>query len=146
MKKNFIFIFAFSCLINFGAVKFGFAQNMVGKWKTIDDETGKEKSIIQIFKAKDGKYYGQVKEVLDKTRGENPLCDKCTDDRKGKPVKGMYIINDMVLSGETLSGGRILDPQKGKEYSCKIWLEGSKLKVRGYWGIFYRTQTWHKAE
>lgn len=139
MKKNFLLLIAF-----FVVIKFGYAQDMTGKWKTIDDETGKVKSIVHVFKATNGKYYGQVKDILDKTRGENPLCDKCTDKRKGQPIKGMYIINDMTLNGNVLSGGNILDPQKGKEYSCKIWLEGDKLKVRGYWGVFYRTQTWHR--
>ncbi len=139
MKNFFIFIFSYFLFINLVQ-----AQDLVGKWKTIDDETGKAKSVVYIFKAKNGKYYGQIKEILDKTRGENPICDKCTGERKNQPVKEMYIINDMVLRGAELSDGKILDPQKGKEYSCKIWLEGGNLKVRGYWGLFYRTQTWYR--
>ena len=31
-----------------------------GKWKTIDDETGKPKSIVEITKKSDGKYYGRI--------------------------------------------------------------------------------------
>ena len=142
MKKQFFLTIITLFLMTFVAN----AQELTGEWKTVDEETNKVKSIVKIYKAKNGKYYGQVMQILDKTRGPNPLCDKCTDDRKGKPVLNMLIINDMVMNNNNtqLSGGKILDPQKGKEYSCKIWLEGKNLKVRGYWGVFYRTQTWHK--
>ena len=57
----------------------------------------------------------------------------------------MEIIKGMKKSGDEYSEGNILDPEVGKIYSCKLWIEGNDLKVRGYWGPFYRTQTWHKA-
>ncbi|MCU0447228.1 MAG: DUF2147 domain-containing protein [Microscillaceae bacterium] len=118
---------------------------VVGEWKTIDDETGKEKSVIRIFKATNGKYYGKVVKLLDTSSGENPLCTKCTDDRKNKPILEMILIKDMVQSGNEWKSGKILDPEKGQEYSCRLWVENGKLKVRGYWGIFYRTQTWYRV-
>jgi len=121
------------------------AQSIVGKWKTIDDETGKEKSIIQVYEQK-GKFYGKVLEVLDKKRGNDPTCTKCTDYRKDKKIVGMVIIDGLEKKGEVFSGGEILDPEKGKTYSCKLWVEDGNLKVRGYWGMFYRTQTWYKAK
>jgi uncharacterized protein (DUF2147 family) len=131
------FLFAFSPILS--------AQSIVGEWKTIDDETGKPKSIIRIFKATNGKYYGKVIKVLDTSRGDNPICTKCTDDRKNKPIVEMVLIRDMMQSGSEWKGGKILDPEKGQEYTCKLWLENGNLKVRGYWGFFYRTQTWYKA-
>ena len=78
-------------------------------------------------------------------RGEDPVCEKCPGDRKGKKVVGMTIIRDMVQSGKIWKSGKILDPENGKEYSCRLWVENGKLKVRGYWGVFHRTQTWHKS-
>jgi uncharacterized protein (DUF2147 family) len=140
IQKQFYGILFF-CLLSFGLS----AQSIVGEWKTIDDETGKTKSIVKIYEAKNGKFYGKVVKILDKSRGENPLCDKCTDDRKDKPILDMLIVKEMNKSGDLFSGGRILDPAKGKEYSCKMWIENGNLKVRGYWGIFYRTQTWYKV-
>lgn len=116
---------------------------ILGKWKTIDDETGKPKSIVKIYKAKNGKIYGKVDQLLDKSSGDDPVCTKCNDDRKGQKIKGMTIIRGLKKSGNAWKGGKILDPANGKEYTCKLWLEGKKLKVRGYWGLLYRTQTWH---
>ncbi len=125
------------------------AQSVLGKWKTIDDETGKEKSIVEIYQ-KDGKVYGKIISLLNREPGdEDPICDKCTDDRKNKHIIGMEIIRDMELDGDRYEDGTIADPGNGKIYDCKLWVDedNSKiLKVRGYIAFFYRTQTWYKVE
>ena len=54
----------------------------VGQWTTIDDKTQKPKSIVEIYQAKDGSLAGRVTEVLQSDRGPNPVCDKCSGDRK----------------------------------------------------------------
>jgi uncharacterized protein (DUF2147 family) len=124
------------------------AGSIVGKWKTIDDKTNEPKSIIQIYE-KDGKYFGQIKELFLKPGDDpNPVCDKCQDDdpRKDQPNKGMVVIKDLVRKGTKYSGGTILDPENGKIYKCKLWTKGKTLMVRGYIAFFFRTQTWQKAE
>jgi len=117
---------------------------IVGKWKTIDDETNEAKSIVEIVE-KNGKYYGKiVKLFLAPGEDPDPVCEECDseDDRYRKKVIGMEILKDMMKTGAEYSEGNILDPKNGKIYSCKIWLEGNNLKLRGYWGPFFRTQTW----
>lgn len=120
------------------------AQGVVGKWKTIDDKTGKEKSIVEIFE-KNGKYYGKVLKLLNPSKA-NPTCDNCTGSDKGKPIEGLVIIRDLELKGKgELTGGKIIDPETGKEYKCSIKLNGTdKLDVRGFIGfsLLGRTQTW----
>ena len=103
------------------------------------------KSIIEIFE-RNGKVYGKIVKIFTKV-DPDPICEKCPEDdpRYGKKIIGMEIIRDMKRSGDEYSDGNILDPEAGKVYRCKIWLEGHELKVRGYWGPFYRTQTWKKA-
>ncbi len=123
-----------------------YAQSIVGKWKTIDDHTGKEKSIVEIY-IKDGKAYGKIIKLF---RGpdedQNPICDLCTDYRKDKKVLGMTIISDMVKDDDEWEDGEILDPKDGKIYDCKLWVEEDELKVRGYVAFFFRTQTWLKVK
>ena len=121
-------------------------QDIFGKWKTIDDETGKPKSIVEITE-KDGKAYGQILKLF-REPGEDPdpICDECTDHRKDKKVIGMTIVIDMVKDGNEWEDGEILDPKNGKVYDCKMWVEDGKLKVRGYIAFFYRTQTWLPVE
>ena len=122
------------------------AQSIVGKWKTIDDETGKTKSIVEIF-MKDGKAYGKIIKLFrEKGQNPDPTCKECTDHRKGKKVLGMTIITHMVKKGNEWVDGEILDPNNGKIYDCKLWVEDEKLMVRGYIAFFYRTQTWIRAE
>lgn len=121
------------------------ASDISGKWKTIDDQTGEVKSIVEIYQ-KNGKYYGKVVEILNKDR-KDALCEKCSGNKKNKSVLGLEIITDMKKDGEEYSGGKILDPESGKEYKCNITLETkTKMKVRGFIGlsIIGRTQYWYK--
>ena len=121
-------------------------QSIFGKWKTIDDETGNEKSIVEIYKV-DGKAYAKIIQLLEKGK-EDKLCDKCKGDKKDKPIKGMIIINGLSEDGDEWNDAKILDPKTGKEYKCYITLDGeNKLKVRGYIGfaLLGRTQYWHKV-
>ncbi len=123
-------------------------QSIVGKWKTISDETNEPESIVQIFK-KQGKYYGKIIELFRKPDEDpNPVCDKCQDDdpRKDKPIAGMEIIRDMIMDGNTYKDGTITDPDDGKTYDCKLWLKDNKLMVRGYVAFLFRTQSWYRVE
>lgn len=125
----------------------GMAQDVFGKWKTIDDETGEAKSIVEIYK-KNGKVYGKVVDILTPGR-ENAVCENCSGKNKNKPIKGLVILNGLSKDGDEYSGGKILDPQNGKEYKCYITLENKdKLKVRGYIGfsLMGRSQYWHRVK
>lgn len=120
------------------------AQSVIGTWKTVDDNSGEARSHIQIFESS-GKFYGKIEKLLQKP--PTTLCDKCPGDRKDQPLIGMVLLVNMVLADGMWQAGDILDPEKGKWYSCKMWLkEGdpNTLVVRGYLGPFYRTQYWHR--
>lgn len=123
------------------------AQDVVGQWKTIDDETGEARSVVEIYK-KDGKVYGRVVELLNKEDKGN-LCAECSGENKNKPIEGMVILKDLSKDGSEYNNGTILDPSNGKNYKCYITLEGAnKLKVRGYIGISLmgRTQYWYRVQ
>lgn len=120
-----------------------FSQTIFGKWKTIDDETGKEKGIVEIFE-RNGKIFGRIIDILD-IEHKHHKCEKCEGEDKNKPILGLTIIKGMKKNGNEYEGGKILDPKNGKSYHCKITLDGKdKLIVRGYIGIplFGRSQTW----
>ncbi len=107
------------------------AQNVIGKWKTIDDETGKAKSIVEIYK-KGNKYYGKIVDILDQKKKKN-ICKLCEDSRKNQPILGMEIIKELEQDNDEYENGTILDPNNGKIYDCKIWLENKNtLNVRGW--------------
>ena len=76
------------------------------------------------------------------------MCDKCEGDKKDKKIIGMQIVEGLSKKGTNWEGKNgILDPAKGKIYTCKLWLEGNDvLKVRGYLEPFYRTQTWYRVK
>lgn len=119
-------------------------QTIFGRWKTIDDNTGKPRSIVEITE-RSGKAYGRIVKLFREPDEEaDPICDECApaDDRYNKKVIGMEFIRGLVRDGDTWEDGTILDPENGKVYDCKLWVEDGKLMVRGYVAFFYRTQVW----
>ena len=122
----------------------------VGLWRTIDDETKTEKSLVRITEA-GGVMTGKVEKIADPAKA-NANCDKCTDERKDKPVLGMTILRGVKPSSEagTWEGGDILDPNNGKIYKVRMKpVDGGKqMEVRGFIGVSLlgRTQTWVRVE
>ena len=121
----------------------------VGLWQTIDDETGKVKSLVRITEV-NGELQGKVEKVMSPpAKKPDPKCDDCEGERKGKPVIGMTIMWGLKKTGDSeWSGGQILDPANGKIYRSKVTLieDGKKLQMRGYVAVFYRTQIWVRQE
>jgi len=119
----------------------------VGTWTTIDDATGKPKSIVQITES-NGTLEGKVLEVLQSEQGAHPVCKECDGERKDKPVEGMVILWDVEKDGDVWDGGRILDPKNGKTYKVKLTMMdgGQKLDVHGYIGfaLLGRSQVWER--
>jgi uncharacterized protein (DUF2147 family) len=127
------------------------AQSPIGKWKTVDDETGKVRSIVQIYE-EDGKLFGKILELRNRTADEDPdpVCDDCakSDPRYNKRVVGMVFLTNLKKTNNKLwEGGKILDPKNGKVYRCYMKLENAnKLRVRGFIGFsaLGRTQIWQR--
>lgn len=122
------------------------AQSITGVWKTIDDENGQAKSHVQLYE-QGGKMYGKVVKIL--TNRPDRICEKCPGDRHNQPVMNMVILENMVPKDGFYQSGRILDPEKGKWYNCKMWLKDGDpnvLVVRGFVGPFYRTQYWYRVQ
>ncbi|WHZ10414.1 MAG: hypothetical protein OJF60_000853 [Burkholderiaceae bacterium] len=121
-----------------------------GLWKTIDDSTNAAKSLVRITD-QDGVYTGTIDKLLDPKTKPDAVCDKCTDERKGKPLVGLVILRNMKQDADdkgVWDGGDILDPNNGKVYRARLKPVdgGAKLEVRGYIGPFFRTQVWQRVE
>lgn len=122
------------------------AQTILGKWKTIDDETGKARSIVEIYED-NGKVFGKILEIVNPKK-KNALCTKCDGENKNKPIVGLQIIQKMEKSKNGYEGGTILNPDNGKVYKCRLQLEedSNTLRVRGYLAFFYKTQYWKRIK
>jgi uncharacterized protein (DUF2147 family) len=135
-------LFSFLLVANTAAA----AESPVGKWNTIDDKTGKVRSDVEVYE-QGGKIFAKITGLADPNdaQGKPRTCTKCTGPDKDAPVVGLVIIKGLALDGDRYKGGTILDPEDGKVYKAEVWTEDGKLKVRGYAGVFYRTQTWTQA-
>jgi uncharacterized protein (DUF2147 family) len=123
------------------------AEPMVGKWKTVDDKTGKVVSDVQLYE-QGGKLFGKITGLTEPNnkQGKPKTCTACKGTDKDKPIIGLVIVKDLGPDGDRYKGGTILDPEDGKIYKAEVWAEDGKLKVRGYLGPFYKTQTWLKGD
>jgi uncharacterized protein (DUF2147 family) len=121
-----------------------------GLWKTIDDATQKERSLVRITEAA-GIFSGRIEKSLNPNEKPDAVCEKCTDERKNKPLIGMVLIRNIKQNAddkEVFDGGDVVDPDNGKVYRLRLKPidGGKKLEVRGYIGPFYRNQVWLRAE
>ena len=121
-------------------------EPIVGKWKTVDDKTGKVRSDVEIYE-QGGKVFGKITGLAEPNdpQGKPKTCTKCTGPDKDTPILGLVIIKDLSASSDRYKGGTITDPEDGKVYKAELWKEAAALKVRGYLGPFYKTQTWVKG-
>ncbi|MCA1246799.1 DUF2147 domain-containing protein [Massilia oculi] len=126
------------------------STSAAGTWRTIDDETGKAKSLVRITED-NGVLTGKIEKLFRPAdQDQNPKCTACEGARKDQPLIGMTILSGLKKDGNEYTGGEILDPAKGKTYKSKATLKdnGSKLEVRGYIGapMFGRSQTWVREQ
>jgi uncharacterized protein (DUF2147 family) len=121
----------------------------MGLWKTIDDDGKTEKSLVRITEM-NGTFSGRIEKIMDPAK-QTSVCEKCSDERKDKPVLGMTILRNLREAADdkgVWEGGEILDPNNGKTYRTRLKPidGGRKLEMRGYIGPFYRTQVWIRVE
>jgi len=121
-----------------------------GLWRNIDDKTGDAKAEIRIQANGAGVLTGVLEKRLAKDAKPDDLCKECSDDRKDKPLLGLEIIrNAKKAEGKDVwEGGKILDPENGRNYTLRMTPveSGKKLEVRGSIGPFGRTQTWVRVQ
>lgn len=133
-------------VFSFGILR---AESIEGKWKTIDDVTGEVKSIVEIT-IKDGKAFGTIVQLFNEDPNYDPVCKVCKGRLKNQKIIGMQIINGLELKeGKWVGRKGVIDPDNGKFYYCKLWLDEdnpNRLNVRGYITFFYRAQTWKREK
>lgn len=123
-----------------------YAQSIKDKWITIDDETGVEKSVVQIYE-EDGKLFGKIVQFLEEGAEPDAKCMHCEGEMKGKKLMGFNVLRNFKKEGDEYVDGIIIDPEKDKEYEAKFWVDeedSSILKLRGYVSFFYKTITWKR--
>lgn len=130
------------------------ADSAKGLWKTIDDVTGKTKSIILISETPEHTLQGTVVKIFPRPGyDQNELCIACKGELHNQRIVGMTVLKSLSLDpkdADRWDGGEILDPHNGKTYRCTVQLsdQGQKLNVRGYIGmpLFGRSQTWERVQ
>ena len=117
---------------------------VLGGWINGDDDAK-----VEIYKS-GNKYYGKITWLRNpnEDNGTPKVDDENPDKSKqSQPVMGLVILKDFIFEDGYWKNGTIYDPKNGKTYDCEMWLDGKTgLKIRGYWGIVYRTETWTRPK
>ena len=118
---------------------------ILGDWITVDDKTGEQRSVVTLYKATDGLYYGKISKLM--VGDPSVVCVECEGADHNKPIEGLVIIRGMRYEEDNnqLAGGKVLDPESGKFYYGKIYPKDGKLVLRGSLdkrGFIGRNQTW----
>lgn len=156
-SKKWVWSILLSFFCSFSFITNGFAEETVfdspiGYWKTIDDVTGKPKSIVQIWKTENNILMGRVIKVFAKNDMDTVpiLCKQCKGERHNQPIVGMVILSGLKLQEHQWGQGQIMDPENGKTYRCAMHTleQGKKLNVRGYIGLplLGRSQVWERVD
>lgn len=122
----------------------GFSQDqIVGKWNASDGE-----AVVEMYKVKDA-YYGKIIWMKDGVNADGtPKVDKHNPDesKRTKTIKGLNIVTGLKYNNGEWTDGKVYDPHSGRSYKCSVKLEGGKLKLKGKWGPFSKTQTWTRKK
>lgn len=119
----------------------GFSQELTGRWITEEKD-----AVVEFVKTGD-RLSGRIVSLKDANDSNGkPLKDVLNPDKskREEPLVGLLMVKDLRKKGDKWEGGNIYDPSEGKSYKCSVWIENGKLKVRGYSGVFYQTQTWSR--
>jgi uncharacterized protein (DUF2147 family) len=120
------------------------AQNSpVGRWKTIDDETGKVMTVTEVYQAKNGTYAAKIVEAVNPAAAK---CDKCSGAKKGQSTIGMNVLWNLKPMDGGWGGGEGFKPSTGDSFKVKsVKMVGNTLEITGCKFMFCRTAKWQRA-
>lgn len=118
----------------------------IGKWKTLDDKTGKVMTVSEIYEAKNGTLAAKIVEAV----GVPATCTTCSGQHKDKPMVGIVTLWNLKAQKDgSWGGGNGYKPSEDRNFnakSMKLVDGGKKLEVKGCVSIICRTATWVRAD
>ena len=131
-----------------------YAASIEGYWKSIDDRTGEQLSIVEIRKGADGRYHGKILYRYPVPGGAALInCTKCPPPYTNQPIVGLEILSGFKEDPDKRNAyvdGKVLEAKSGKIYKAKatVTADGKRLRLRGYVGIsaLGRTQVWIRTD
>ncbi len=145
MRKTILTTAGLALAIAAAAVSAQQSASPIGKWKTLDDKTGKVMTVTEIYETKNGTLAAKIVESV----GLPATCTTCSGEHKNKPTVGMITLWNLKKQKDGNWGGgegyKPSEDTKFKAKSVKLIDGGNKLEVTGCKAIFCRSATWVRA-
>ena len=120
-----------------------------GLWHIIDSDSSQPEALLSIEKTSDSLTGTILKTFPAPGEDASPRCDACEGALKGKPINGMTILWDLKIAEKSQLNGKLLDPDSGKTYACRLTQlgDGNELKLRVYSksGLFWQDRSLKRA-
>ena len=118
------------------------ANPLIGKWKTLDDETGKPMTVSEIYMAKNGKLAARIVENL----GLPETCTGCSGEYENKPFVGIVTLWNLSPTGNGNWGnGNGYKPSEDRHFKVKsveLIDGGERVRVTGCVLFICRKAEW----
>ncbi len=115
----------------------------VGFWRTVDEQTQKPNSIVEITR-ENGRYDGKVVKLFD-----NPaaVCSKCSGDLHNQPIMGMQVLWDFIPVQDGWGDGKVLVVKRGiiLDATLNLQNQGQILQIVAKTPLGKRVQNWERV-
>ncbi len=120
------------------------ADDILGVWLN-----EKKEAVVKIYK--DGnEYFGKIIDIRGEHASEKETLKDLNNPKpelRGRPLIEMPLLENLTFKDGEYNGGTAYNPRMGRYFNCKAWLiSASAMKIRGYWGFLFATETWEKIE
>ncbi|WP_439134113.1 DUF2147 domain-containing protein [Pseudomaricurvus sp.] len=140
-RTHFIALFTALTLPLLTTGAFAGNEAVLGQWNTLDRD-GTPLSLVELYLDGD-ELNGRILKLYDENK-QGAVCQECDGERHNQPIEGLVFITGLTADDDEWVDGRVVDPESGSEYDCKLWLDGETLKLKAGFGFIAQTREWER--
>lgn len=116
-------------------------EAVLGQWNTLNRD-GEPQSLVELY-LNGEELNGRIVKLYDESK-QDAVCKECEGERHNQPIAGLVFITGLTADDDEWVDGRVVDPETGNEYDCKLWLDGNTLKLKAGFGFIGQTREWKR--
>lgn len=118
-------------------------SDIVGVWLN-----EKKEAVVEIYHH-ENQYFGKIIDIQgEHAHQKTELKDKNNPqpELRERNLMNMPLLENLKFKDGEYIDGTAYNPRMGRYFPCKAWLISQKeMKIRGYWGFLFATETWERV-